>query len=107
MMYSRWQPDSGEYVYYQTSERRGLGDDLPVPRLPIGTAIGVSSVAIGRGIPLGAKIVGSGPLPQGSIAPTSRAGLAGLGGALDVLPVWGWLVLGVAIGWVARHRWKS
>lgn len=104
MIYSRWQPDTGQYAYYQSSERRGLGDDLPVPRMPIGTAIGVASTSIGRSAPLGAKLVGTGPLPRGSIAPTSRAGLAGVAGALDVLPVWGWFALGVTVGWLVRQK---
>lgn len=107
MIYSRWRPDSGRYDYYQAPERRGLGDDLPTPRLPIGTAIGVPSTEAGRAVPLGAKLVGSGALAKGSIAPMSRAGLAGVAGMLDLMPTWMWVATGITIGWVLRQGWKK
>jgi hypothetical protein len=78
VIYSKWIPDTGGYAYYESSERRGLGDDLPVPRLTDTTAIGVASTDIGRAMPLGAKIVGYGPLAMGSVAPFDRSGLSGV-----------------------------
>ena len=108
LIYSKWQPDTGKYQYFDAPERRGLGDDLPVPRMPFGTAIGVASTSIGRAVPLGARLVGVGDLPRGSIAPTSRAGLSGgIAGMIDVLPTWGWLALGITLGWVLGQRWKG
>ena len=56
MIYSKWIPDRGGSAYYETSERRGLGDDLPVPQLRNTSGIGVASTDIGRALPLGAKI---------------------------------------------------
>jgi hypothetical protein len=38
----------------------------------------VASTGAGRPLPLGAKIVGYGPLPQGSIVPMDRSTLSGL-----------------------------
>jgi hypothetical protein len=79
MIYSKWLPDRGGYAYYETSERRGLGDDLPVPKLWQTSGIGVASTEIGRPMPLGAKLVGYGALARGSIVPLDRSGLSGLG----------------------------
>lgn len=97
MIYSRWRPDTGGYDYFASAERRGLGDDLPVPKLPAGTAIGVASTDIGRPPPPGMKHVGSGPVARGSVMPMSRAGLSGVGpfGPLSMLP---WWVTTAAIG---------
>ncbi len=83
MIYSKWRPDRGGYAYYETSERRGLGDDLPIPRLRDVSALGVASTDIGRPLPLGAKIIGYGPLARGSVAPLDRSGLSlsGVSGA--------------------------
>lgn len=83
MLYSKWIPDRGGYAYYETAERRGLGDDLPIPRLQPVTSIGVASTDIGRAMPLGAKLVGYGPLARGSVAPLDRSGLSGSLGALS------------------------
>jgi len=78
VIYSSWVPDRGGYAYYQTNERLGLSDDLPIPKLPKGTAIGVASTSIGRPMPLGAKIVGYGPLARGSVTKLDRSGLSGV-----------------------------
>lgn len=78
MIYSRWRPEKGGYDYFETSERYGLADDLPVPKLPGGTAIGVSSLLSGR-MPRGsARHVGQGPYAKGLVMPITRAGLSGL-----------------------------
>lgn len=97
MRYSKWLPDRGGYAYYESSQRLGLGDDLPVPRLSQSSPIGVASTEIGRPLPLGAKLVGYGPLPQGSIVPLDRSGLGGLGlGAVDMPRMLMLTALGVA-----------
>lgn len=76
MIYSKWRPDRGGYDYFQAAERRGLGDDLPTPRLrPVGP-IGVPSTSAGRPIPSGARRTGSGAIARGVIAPLDRRGLA-------------------------------
>lgn len=86
MIYSRWRPDKGGYDYYETAERRGMGDDLPVPRLQARSPIGVASTSIGR-VPNGpVKAVGSGELARGSIMPLDRSGLSGGDTAISMLP---------------------
>lgn len=102
MIYSRWRPDKGGYDYFESSERYGLGDDLPVPRLPAGTSIGVSSVLAGRVPPAGVALrpLGSGAFARGMVMPTSRAGLQGLG-FMGALPVWGIALLSAAAGALA------
>ncbi len=79
MIYSKWLPDRGGYAYYETSERLGIGDDLPTPKLRASSEIGVASTSVGRALPLGAKLIGYGKLARGSIVPFDRAGLLGLG----------------------------
>ena len=107
MIYSRWRPAEGGYDYFETPERFGLGDDLPTPALPGGTAIGVPSVTAGRMPPAGARFVGSGKEARGMIMPTSRAGLEGAG-SIALPNLWVMLGVGVAIGAVgvaiARRR---
>jgi hypothetical protein len=78
VIYSRWRPDKGGYDYFETSERYGLSDDLPVPKLPSGGAIGVSSLDAGRVPPKGARFVGSGRFAKGVMMPISREGLSGI-----------------------------
>jgi hypothetical protein len=78
LIYSQWLPDRGGYAYYAAAERRGLGDDLPTPRLKDVSTLGVASTEIGRPLPLGSKIVGYGPLARGSIVPFDRRGLSGV-----------------------------
>ena len=80
MIFSRWRPDTGGYDYFDSpSTRYGLGDDLPVPRLPQISPLGVASTDIGRALPIDATPAGSGPLARGMVAPMSRTGLRGLG----------------------------
>ena len=100
MMYSRWRPDTGGYDYFQGSERFGLGDDLPVPKLPGGTEIGVASTDIGRRPGAALQPMGSGPTARGSILPLSRQGLSGgLFDAMRAVPWWAIPVVGaVTVG---------
>jgi hypothetical protein len=76
MIYSSWRPDQGGYDYFETPERRGLGDDLPTPRMAPVTALGVPSTSVGRPLAAGARLVGSGAVPVGVVTPLSRRGLA-------------------------------
>ena len=96
MIYSRWRPDTGGYDYFETPERYGLADDLPVPPLHGGHPIGIPSLECGRPIPPGARPIGSGRTAKGVIAPVDRTGLSGTG-VFGELPGWvKWL--GVAAG---------
>ncbi len=75
MIFSRWRPDTGGYDYFDSpSTRFGLGDDLPVPRLPKVHALGACSTDIGRALPIDAQKVGSGPIARGMVAPMGRVG---------------------------------
>ena len=85
-----------------------MGDDLPTPVLPGGTAIGVPAVTAGRIPPrAGLRAAGSGPEARGMIMPTDRAGLEGVG-ALAMPNVWVAMGIGVVIGaavyYVAKKR---
>lgn len=86
MIFSRWQPTTGGYDYYDSpSTRFGLGDDLPVPRFQTMKALGLTigcSTDIGRDLPAGATKVGSGPLARGMVAPMDLSSIKGLG-AID------------------------
>lgn len=106
MLYSRWVPDKGGYVYYETPERRGLGDDLPTPRMRRHSDLGVASTEVGRALPLGAKIVGTGPVARGCIVPMDRSFLSGVSSAERDLPMaalYGALALASAFAgaWIA------
>jgi hypothetical protein len=81
-MYSKWRPDRGGYQYYDVAERRGLGDDLPIPRLSQVSSIGVASTSVGRTPPLAGKLVGSGAVAKGCILPLDRSGLSGIAGTV-------------------------
>jgi hypothetical protein len=102
VIYSRWRPDGG-YDYYQTAERRGLGDDLPVPQLaPVG-AIGVPSTDAGRTMPAGAHFIGTGEIARGSVVPLDRSGLS-LGTISPTVTGFGFLAIAALIGWWLRGR---
>lgn len=106
MIYSRWRPDRGGYEYFEASrERRGLGDDLPVPRLTGGTAIGVPSTEAGRSPGGTPRRAGTGKIAKGLVMPMSRAGLAGMRFSLQTNLQWPMaLALGIGIGWLLRGR---
>jgi len=75
MLYSRWRPDTGGYDYFETAERFGLADDLPVPSGSGGSEIGLPLTEAGR-TPRGEmRPAGSGPFAKGMILPLSRSGL--------------------------------
>jgi len=70
MIYSRWDPTTGLYDYFESSERVGINDDLPVPSMPSSPSpIGVPSNECGRPLPADAVHVGQGEQARGLIAP--------------------------------------
>lgn len=104
MIYSRWRADGG-YDYYQTAQRHGLGDDLPVPRLNAVGPIGVPSTAVGRIMPDGAQWVGRGTVPRGLIAPLDRTGIGiGLGSFNASAGDLALLVAAALFGWWIRGQ---
>jgi hypothetical protein len=105
MMYSRWIPDRGGYAYFDAAaERRGIADDLPVPRLQPRSPIGFPSTEAGRPLPAGAKAVGQGKLARGSIVPMDRSMLSG-GDVAQKLQSLSWVfagIAGLAVGYFLR-----
>lgn len=106
MIYSLWVPDRGGYQYFEVPERRGLGDDLPVPRLAQSSPIGVASTSIGRTIPLSGKLVGAGPLAKGSVAPLDRTGLSG-GDVAEQMTRMLWVGAAALVGLWAGWYWRG
>ena len=88
VIYSRWDPSSGLYEYFEAPQRPGMNDDLPIPALPRSTEIGVPSTECGRPMPSGARAAGSGEMPVGLITPPSgvqtlAGGLPGMDGRFN------------------------
>ncbi len=103
MIYSRFRPDTGIYDYFESPERVGLGDDLPVPSLRAESDIGVASTSIGRVASVPLTFIGQGAFARGQILPLAGLGLAG--SLLPSFPPIVWLGLGVLVGWwVSRRR---
>jgi len=107
MIYSSWVPDRGGYRYYEATERLGLSDDLPIPRLKQSSPIGVASTSIGRPLPPGSKLIGEGPLARGSIVPLDRTGLSGITEAAGDLKMWALGVVSLIAGAWAMRRWSK
>lgn len=107
MIYSQWQPDTGKYRYFEATEKRGLGDDLPTPMLGLGEEIGLPSVEAGRKLPSSSRYVGEGDQPRGSITPAMRKGLAGVSGLLDLMPLWAWVASSITLGWLLGVRYQT
>ncbi len=107
--YSRWDPSSGRYTYFEADQRPGLNDDLPVPKMPKATELGVPSVECGRPLPRGAVHVGDGVRPVGFITPPAPAGrLAGdpVPSSSTWIMVAGALLGGIAGGYMLG-RWRA
>lgn len=100
MIYSRWDPATGQFDYFESTERFGLNDDLPIPKMPPPTKLGVPSVECGRPMPRDARRVGSGVLAQGSVVPPAAVQLAASIGSLGqwMGNPWVMLAAGVAAG---------
>lgn len=67
---------SGGFVYYQTPAgvAPGLGDNWPLPSIAHPNQVGVSSLTIGRDLPMGSVKIGEGLDARGSITPMPGAG---------------------------------
>lgn len=100
MMFSRWDPNSGEYDYFQAAgELAALNDDLPIPKMPppvsgLGKQIGNPSTECGRPLPAGATHVGTGEFAEGHVTPPVGVKLSGTNGA----PSWRMDVVSFGIG---------
>lgn len=102
MIYSRWDSHRGGYDYFEVPGSVAMGNDLPVPSLPRGTSIGVSSIEAGRPIPSGAKKKGHGELAVGLVAPIQKSAL---GDFTSSIPSWSlYVAIGVAVGWHLTKR---
>jgi len=103
MMWSRWRPDRGGYDYYESAEGHGLGDDLPVPKLPRGTLIGVASTEAGRTPISPLRPVGHGPAARGLLLPLDRSALGVLSSMWSTKVVLG---VGIVIGAIGTWLWR-
>ncbi len=107
MIFSRWRPDTGGYDYLDSpSTRFGLGDDLPVPRLPRTSPLGTASTDIGRPVPDDAKVMGSGPIARGMIAPMNKSGLQGLDLSSAPVKFGAAILAGVGLGFLLA-KWRK
>jgi hypothetical protein len=98
MIYSRWRPSDGKYEYFETPEKFGLGDDMPVPNVPLtASPIGISSVIVGRKPSGPIRRVGEGEAPIGAIMPTATADL-GFIASRDAMMLIVALLSGIVIG---------
>jgi hypothetical protein len=107
VIYSRWRPDRGGYDYFESGERRGLGDDMPVPRIIATTELGAASTEVGRRAPTLSRFAGSGEIARGAIVPLDRGGLSGLATVLDAVPAWVLVAAGITLGWVLGRGSKG
>jgi len=97
--YSCFDPATGLYDYFQDGRTIPINADLPVPRLPAPTQIGVASIEAGRPLPNDAQHMGRGWSAQGMIVQCGRGPRGGALGALDFpgVPMWA-LITGIAVG---------
>jgi len=107
LIYSRWLPDRGGYEYYSSSERRGLGDDMPIPRLIAANHLGVPSIEAGRSSVGALRRVGIGSVAKGAILPMSRRGLSGVTTLLESVPTWILIASGITLGWLLRGHYRK
>ncbi len=83
MIYSCFNPRLGLYDYFEDSISLPINADLPIPKLPKDTQMGVASIEAGRPLPGGAQRTGQGWHAKGIIVQcgasgTSRASMSGL-----------------------------
>jgi hypothetical protein len=91
MIYSRWRPSDGKYEYFETTEKIGLGDDMPVPSVPLTRSpIGVASVVLGRKPTGRVRRIGEGEAAIGAVMPT-------VSGSLGTFPDKATVSLGLAL----------
>ena len=79
MLYSCFNAASAEYDYFEDDTKVAINADLPVPRLPKPTPLGVASIQAARPMPAGARYVGSGWAARGVVVSCERRGGKGLG----------------------------
>lgn len=73
MIFSVHNPYTGAFDYFEGGPETALNDDLPTPELGR-SKVGVAASAAGRPLPPGARKVGSGQLPVGSVS-SGKVGL--------------------------------
>jgi hypothetical protein len=98
--FSVFNPQSGGYDYYQaTGKSLASGVFAPIPNRKLGKPLGLTPEEAAERLPSGARLVGRGAMPQGTIAT--------LGGSdtFDMPPTW---LLIAAAGFIAwRFKWLS
>jgi len=85
MHYSCFDPSTGMYDYFTDGESGvPINGDLPVPKLPSATQLGVAAIEVGRSLPANAQRVGRGWQARGQIVQCGRNPM-GLSGSPDGL----------------------
>jgi hypothetical protein len=106
MIYSAWRPDTGGFDYFEHSGAAGLSDDLPTPRMPRETPLGVPSVEAGRRVPSGSSHIGDGDHAVGMVAPADIGRLGGVAEDGDSSPAWWFLAGAAAVAAVWAVDWS-
>ena len=83
MIWSVWNYARQEYDYYQGGSRTGTHAGAP-PAPPLRHKIGATPESASWRMPLGARKIGSGPMPKGRIASTGVS--LGMGDAVSEIP---------------------
>ena len=103
--YSVWNPSGATWDYYTAQGDLRAGVFASDPRMPSGHALGLSPDEAARSLPVGATLVGRGPVAVGMIASRSRPqalGFLGIDGStLTRVAVWG------GIGYLVWTYWLS
>jgi LPXTG-motif cell wall-anchored protein len=96
MMYSVFVPAEGQYHYYETTEKKAVNADLPVPTFGKDAGkIGVAAMDAARPLPFGAVMVGRGWHARGVLANKGGVSLSLAG--MDVLPTNPMALAGLAL----------
>lgn len=109
MFYSCFDPKRAVYDYFEDEGGAiAINGDLPVPRLPSATQLGVAAIEIGRPLPPTARPAGEGWHARGQIVQCGRGPLGAIpsaSAAWDWVASggWKWIAGGLAIAYVARR----
>ena len=98
MIYSVWSYASQSYDYYQGGQRTGTHAGAP-PAPAFRHSVGATPEGASWRLPIGAKKIGSGPMPKGRIASSGIA--LGMGDAGVDLPTAAAVLAILYLGWKA------
>lgn len=102
MIYSVYDYNRRVYNYYDAPGPSGTHASAPPKPLLAPTSMGVAPESATWKLPIGAKKIGSGPMPRGRIASSSSLGI----GSFDASPgaIAGLAAIVVPILWLVRRK---